>query len=86
MIRLKKIMNLKGWEKNALLHLKCCRKILNTLENKNSSKKISILEIHQKEFNLNKMFRFLNLSIKKIDSNFRSRNSTSECRKQEKIN
>jgi phage anti-repressor protein len=60
--------------------------IINTLENKNSSKKISILEIHQKEFNLNKIFRFLNLSIKKIDSNFRSRNSTSECRKQEKIN
>jgi U3 small nucleolar ribonucleoprotein component len=85
MIRLKKITNLKEWEKNALSLQKCCLKILNTLENKNISKKISSQEIIQKVLNLNKIFPYLKLIIKKIDNSFRSRNSMSECRKQEKI-
>lgn len=58
MIKPKKIMNLKEWVKNALSLQKCYLKILNILENKNSSKKINNLETIQKEFNLNKIFLY----------------------------
>lgn len=58
MIKPKKIMNLKEWVKNAHSLQKCYLKILNILENKNSSKKINNLETIQKEFNLNKIFLY----------------------------
>lgn len=60
MIKLKKIMNLKEWVKNALSLQKCYLKIPNTLENKKINKKINNLLITQKEFNHNKIFLFLN--------------------------
>jgi hypothetical protein len=79
-------MNLKEWVKNALLLQKCYLKILNILENKNSSRKINNQEIIQMEYNLNRIFQFLKQIIKKTGNNYWSRSFMKECKKQEKIN
>ena len=82
MIRPRKIMNSKEWEKNVHLLQKCFQKIPSILEIKNNSKKTNNLLKYLIEY---KIPQFNKIWIRKTGNYYKNKSLMKECRKQEKI-